>query len=30
MKRTQNMKALGVVPRLTPDILARIDAIATA
>jgi voltage-dependent potassium channel beta subunit len=26
----ENMKALGVVPRLTPDILARIDAIATA
>ena len=27
---TENMKALAVVPRLTPEVLARIDAIATA
>ena len=26
----ENMKALAVVPRLTADVLARIDAIATA
>ena len=26
----ENMKALDVVPKLTPEVLARIDAIATA
>jgi aryl-alcohol dehydrogenase-like predicted oxidoreductase len=27
---TENMKALDVVPKLVPDVMARIDAIATA
>jgi len=27
---TENMKALAVVPKLTAEVIARIDAIATA